>query len=228
MIEFDKNPLEHLKESLETRALLKQRIWHISQEAFKVLEKESKLLAGKLTKEIKTKEVVVEVINASDHEFSIKFGSDVLVFVLQTNIVTFDEGNHLMKTKQIKKNSDLAYFGQIMIYDFLADSIKYERTGDTGYLIARILININNQIYIEGVRGLHYLFPGSNGTEATCENISLIVKKALSVTIESDLIGQQFNQIQRITLGEKLTRNKEVGHGSKIGFRMSMDNPLGG
>lgn len=225
MVEFDKNPLEHLKESLETRALLKQRIWHISQEAFKVLESESKILADKLTEEIKTKEVVVEVINTSDHEFNMKFGSDVLVFALQTNIVTFEEGNHLLKTKQIKKNSDLAYFGQIMIYDFLADSIKYERTGDSGYLIARILININNHMYIEGVRELHYLFPGTNGTEANHKNISLLVKKALSVTIESDLIGKEFNQIQSITLGEKLTRNKEVGHGSKIGFRMSLDNP---
>ena len=50
----------------------------------------------------------------------------------------------------------------------------------------------------------------------------------MAVTIESDLMGKEFAQIQQITLGEKLARNKEIGLDSKIGFKMSLENDIKG
>jgi len=227
MVEFNNNPFEHLKESLETRASLKQKVWKVTQQFFETLESEVNKLAESLRGSIDTKEVVIEVNEVGEHEFNMKFGSDVLVFGMQTNIVTFDENYYLMKIKGVKENKNLSYFGQVMIYDFMADSVKYERTGDAGYLIARLLINADNTFFTEGVKGLHYLFP-PGGTEITVENIALFIKKALVVTIESDLMGQDFGQLKQITLGEKLARNKEIGYDSKIGFKMSHDNQIEG
>jgi len=227
MAEFNTNPLEHLKESLETRALLKQNVWAVTQQFYNDLKSEANALTNSLRKSISSKEVTIEVNEVSEHEFNIKFGSDVLVFGMHTNIVTFDSTNHLMKLKEVQDNKGLGYFGQIMIYDFMADSVKYERTRDAGYLIARLLINSDNKFHIEGVRGLHYLFP-PGGTENTLENVALFLKKALVVTIESDLIGKDFEKIRQTTLGEKLARNKEIGYDSKIGFRMSHDGKIEG
>ena len=227
MTEFNTNPLEYLKESLETRAALKQRVWDVTQKFFNELKTEAKSLGNELRELISLKDVLIEVKEVGEREFSIKFGSDVLVFGMQTNIVTFDAGNHLMKLKEIQDDKTLGYFGQIMIYDFMADSVKYERTGDAGYLIARLSINADNTFHIEGVRGLHYLFP-PGGTENNSENVALFLKKALVVTIESDLMGKDFEKIRQTTLGEKLARNKEIGYDSKIGFKMSHDGIIEG
>jgi len=227
MADFNSNPLEYLKESLETRALLKQKVWHTTQQFFVKLKDEANKLVDELKGTIPGEDVPIEVTEVGDTEFSIKFGSDVLVFGMHTNIVTFDEKNYLMKLKDVIENKDLSYFGQIMIYDFMADSVKYERTGDAGFLISRLLINVDGKFHIEGVRGLRHLFT-PEGTESSSENISLFLKKSMAVTIESDLMGQEFSQIQQITLGEKLARNKEIGYDSKIGFQMSLENKIDG
>lgn len=81
---------------------------------------------------------------------------------------------------------------------------------------------------VEGAHGLHYLFNGIGHTEATSENLSLLVKMAMAVAIDSDLFGPDFKQIQYITLGQKMGKNKEIGHGQKIGFQMKNDADIEG
>lgn len=46
---------------------------------------------------------------------------------MNTNIVTLEESHTIMKEDYIKENEVNRYFGQIMVYNFMADSLKHNR-----------------------------------------------------------------------------------------------------
>lgn len=223
--DFDKDPIDFLKFKLRTKSVLKQKIWNLALDMFDGLKNEASGLANTLSDK-NNEYPEVEFSEIDQHEFNLKFGSDILVFSLQTNIVTFAKSYHVMKSKSVSSNKDLSFFGQIIIYDFMADTIKYHRTDDLGYLLARVLINADNHFVIEGVGGLKYIFQSIEETEATKANLSLLVKKALAVSIDNDLYGSDFSKIRSITLGKKLAKTREIGHGDKIGFQLKDEDEI--
>lgn len=128
--------------------------------AFQLLLKESKRVVGELKKKMKPgdEDVTVEFKSVNEHEFQVKLAGDLLVFVLNTNIVTLPASHTLMQEPYIKWNELNRYFGQIMIYNFMSDSLKFNRINDPGYLLARILINHENRFVAEGEGQLAILF----------------------------------------------------------------------
>lgn len=229
MDDFNKDPVGFLQRQIQTTATLKKNIWNLALDMFANMKKETSGLVNEILMKSKDfPDIEIEYKEIDALEFNLKFGSDVLIFALQTNIVTFNTAHPLMKTKYLQEKKDLRYFAQVMIYDFLSDSIKYDRTEDLGYLLARVLINGENHFMVEGAQGLNYLINGIEHIEATSENLSLLVKKTMAVAIDSDLFGPDFKQIQYITLGQKIAKNKEIGHGQKIGFQMNNDADIEG
>lgn len=222
MVEFGKNPVAYLKSRLSSKARLKQKVWKNAIKFFDGLRNEAELLISELKeKEAGNDNIRVEFKSISEFEFHVYFGSDLVVYSLQTNIVTFDSTHYLIQNKYLQQDPDLTFFGQILIYDFMADSLLYNRTEDTGYLLGRILVNRDNHFMIEGVRDLHYLFEGIEKTEGSKENNAMLIYKSLAVAIDSDLLAPDFTQIQFTTLGVRMKADRELGHGSKIGFQMS-------
>ena len=227
MDDFDKNPLEYLKYRLISKASLKQKVWKNAIQFFNGLKKAAEEVIEELKGSDKNYENSrLEFKPVSDFEFHVYFGSDLVVYSLQTNIITFSSTHYLMQNKYLQQDTELTFFGQILIYDFMADSQLYNRTEDTGYLLARILINRENHFMIEGVRDLHYLFTGIEKSEVSKENYSLLIHKSLAVAIDSDLLAPDFKQLQFITLGARMKADRELGHGAKIGFQLTSDeNP---
>ena len=85
--------------------------------------------------------VRLEYTDRSNFDAQIKVAGDILLFSMHSNIFQFDREHQVWKTPYIQKNKYNAYSGIINIYNFLADSFKYSRLDDLGYLIARIFIN---------------------------------------------------------------------------------------
>ncbi|MCK7533196.1 MAG: hypothetical protein MZV63_20250 [Marinilabiliales bacterium] len=87
----------------------------------------------------------MEYTDRSSFDAQLKVAGDMLLFSMHSNIFQFDREHPAWKTPYIQKNKFNAYSGIINIYNFLADSFKYSRLDDLGYLIARIFINHENQ-----------------------------------------------------------------------------------
>jgi hypothetical protein len=220
------DPLEYIKLLLESKSTAKQVTYKNLLSAFQLLAKESKRIIDELRGKIKPgdEDVTVDFKIINEHEFQVKLAGDLLIFVLHTNVVTFAEEHAVMKTNYIREQEINRYFGQIMIYNFMADSVKYNRINDPGYLLARILINHENRFLLEGEGQLGFLF-GSISTQAIREiEINQIVKIALQVAIENDLMAPPFPDVQFITLYQKNEKTQELGAGQKIGFKMSYQN----
>ena len=74
-----------------------------------------------------------------------------------------------------------SFCGVINIYNFLSDSLKYNRLNDAGFLIARIFINKDNHFFVEGDAELGFLFNDLINQKINKEQLENIINSALSI-----------------------------------------------
>jgi hypothetical protein len=208
---------------LESKSSAKQVTYKNLLSSFDLLAKESKRIINELKKRVKPgdEDVTVDFKMINEHEFHVKLAGDLLVFVLHTNVVTFAEDHPLMKSDYIKEKEINRYFGQIMIYNFMSDSIKYNRMNDPGYLLARILINHENRFLVEGEGALGFLYNTISTSQISESDLNNMVKHSLKIAIENDLMAPPFPDVRFITVYQKNEKTQELGAGQKIGFKMS-------
>lgn len=217
------DPLNQIQYMLESKSAAKQITYKNLLFAFDLLAKESKRIITELKTRIKPgdADVTVDFKVINEHEFNVKLAGDLLVFVLHTNVVTFADDHILMQSAYMKEKEINRYFGQIMIYNFMSDSIKYNRMNDPGYLLARLLINHENRFSIEGEGALGTLCNGISLAPMADSDLNTMVKLSLKVAIENDLMAPPFPDVRFITVYQKNEKTQELGAGQKIGFKMS-------
>lgn len=227
-MEQEQDPLDRIQRILENKSTAKQITYKNLLAAFDQLSKEAKRVTGELKKKSKPgdQDVTIDFKKINDHEFQIKLAGDMLVFVLHTNIVTFEEESEVMKDPYIREKEINRYFGQIMIYNFMSDSIKYNRVNDPGYLLARLLVNHEGRYIVEGEGKLGVVFSQISPAPLSESDLNILVKLALTLAIENDLMAPPYPQVKFITLLQKIEKTQELGGGQKIGFRMSYHGKL--
>lgn len=103
----------------------------------------------------------------------------------------------------------------------MADSIKYNRLNDPGYLVARLLINYENHFFIEGAGQLGFLFKEVSSAPINKTDIDVLIMLSITEAAQSDLITQPFHKIKNVSLQQKMNKDRHMGAGEKIGFKMS-------
>jgi hypothetical protein len=222
------DPLDYIQQLLESKSTAKQITYKNLLQAFQHLSAESQRIVNELKKKAKPgdDDVTVEFMPVHEHEFDVKLAGDLLVFVLHTNIVTFDETHPVMQNPYVGQQDINRYFGQIMIYNFMADSVKFNRINDPGYLLARLLINHEGRFVIEGGGRLTEISNKISTAPISDQELNVLVKLAMTIAIENDLMAPPFPQVQFITLMQKNEKTQEMGGGQKIGFKMSYQSQV--
>lgn len=224
----EKDPLERIKYLLESKSTAKQITYKNLLAAFNLLRKESSRIVTELSAKAKPgdEDVTVYFRDVNEHEFEVKLAGDLLVFVLHTNIVTFDPASPVMQDPYINQNFVNRYFGQIMVYNFMADSLKFNRVNDPGYLLVRLLINHEGRYVVEGDGHLADLAGKISAEPITEPELNILVKLAMILAIENDLMAPAFPDVRFITVNQKLEKTQELGAGQKIGFQMSYQSDI--
>ncbi|WP_299821129.1 hypothetical protein [uncultured Pontibacter sp.] len=217
--------LTDIVNGLHQKSVTKQAIYRNTLNTFKKMKEVSQELVDDLTNRITEQDanVIIEYRNVNEHEFHIKFSGDLLVFVMHSNIITFPDDYEIMNNEYIDEDFRRRFFGHIMAYNFMADTIKYNRLDDPGYLVGRMLVNIENHFCIEGVKQLD--LPNDEITNIsknvlTDSKIRIIVESAMVAAVNNDLMGQDISDIERITLKQKL-ENTHLTKPRKLGFQIS-------
>ena len=170
--------------------------------------------------------VTVHYTNRNQYEFQLKFAGDILVFLMHTNIFEFSRDHEVMRTPYIKEDKDRSYCGVIQIFNFLADSFKYNRVNDLGYMIGRIMINKEGHYYVEGKRELAQVFNNFSANKITPENAHSILRSAIEYTINFDLLLPNYDEMKIITVNDMLQfedQNMTLRTGKRLGFRFEQD-----
>jgi hypothetical protein len=218
-VELPPDRLDQIFEGLKQKSTAKQAIYRNTRAAFDCLRQVSQELVLELTRKVTAVDasVIIDYRSISDLEFHIRFSGDLLVFIMHSNIVTFPDDYGPMPTKYVEEDFRRRFFGHIMAYNFMADSIKYQRLNDPGYLVGRLLVNIENHYYLEGVQQLELPDNDMSDNPISEESMKLFVESAMIAAVNNDLIAPPLPEIQKISVKQKL-ENQQVSRSSKVGF----------
>ena len=214
--------LDQIFDGLKQKSTAKQAIFRNTQAAFDCLRLVTQELVVELSRKLTTLDasVAIEYRSINEMEYHIKFSGDLLVFVMHSNVVTFPNDYGPMSSAYVGQDFRRRFFGHIMAYNFMADSIKYQRLNDPGYLVGRLLINIDNHYYLEGVQQLELPNNDMSDNKVTPDTMRLFVESAMIAAVNNDLIAPPLPEIQKISVKQKL-ENQQVSRGSKMGFSFS-------
>lgn len=217
--------------TLNEKSLLKQKVYDNTIQSFsnvkeilRSLSKEMNLNIGGIDPRIK-----LEYTDRSNFDAQIKIAGDILLFSMHSNIFQFDREHPAWKTPYIQKNKYNAYSGIINIYNFLADSFKYSRLDDLGYLIARIFINHENQYFVEGKRQMGMLFTNYGNEAISKPALQNVIYTAIQYSLEFDLLVPPYDTVKIATVGQVETKiqHSRVITGKRLGFQFNSDDVLG-
>ena len=151
---------------------------------------------------------------------------ETLLFVMHTNIFTFDSTHEVWKSQYVQQNKDNAYCGKIFIYNFLSDSFKYNRTNDVGYLVGRIFINKDKHFFVEGKKQLSYLYNDFSTSVIDSECLMKIIESAILYSLDFDPFTPPFEQQGQISVGEVINANLQsrITTGKRLGFKFQSDS----
>lgn len=210
------------KESLSSIAVVKQDIFENSFRIFedfkKVAHSTSDFLAADIEK-IDAR-VKVEYSDISRNEFWLRFGGDLLMFSLHTNVFSFDRAHSLFATNYIAEDHSRAYFCMIEVFNFLNDSVKYNRMRDIGEMVCRIFVNKDNHFFIEGMGAIGSLFTDLSNQVLDENSMHLVLENAIITSINYDLWAPAFNDVRFIPLYAMIEKNGDSPRSTskRLGF----------
>lgn len=213
---------EELFSAIIGKASMKQDVYHTTLEGFSRLKDGSKSLVNSyqtMNFNGGTK-IPFEFNDHGPFEFEIRFGGDILVFFMHTNVFEISRDHEVMRSLYIREDKLRSYCGIVHIFNFLADSFKYNRINDIGYLIGRIFINKENHYFIEGKRELGALYNNFSTSVFNEDSINNILKSAITYTLNFDLLTPPFDNMKEVTVLEmqntidliKLRTAKRLGY----------------
>lgn len=208
---------------------LKQKAYENAQEAFNMLRHECQSAFESL-KAIKERDFAASPIELnytakSESEFSIAFSSDVLLFSLHSNVFEFSRNHPVMQNPYIKEDAERSYCGVVHIYNCLADSLRYGRENDLGYLIGRLFINKENHYFVEGKQELGVFYTNFGHSIFDQQAASLLVRNAMDYCAHFDLLTPPYDEIKDVTVGDLLDElaHKKMTTGKRLGFQFKAD-----
>jgi hypothetical protein len=215
---------------LQDKASLKQDIYTKTLNTFKTfydilfaLSKEYEQFSSEHNATIPFK-----LTRKNEFEIELQFGGDILIFMMHTNIFEFSRDHEVMKTPYIKEDKLRSYCGVIHIFNFLADSFKYNRLNDIGYLIGRLFVNKELHYFIEGKREVGLLYPNFATSVVNEQSIRKIIESAIEYTLNFDLLTPAFDSIKEVSVDEIQTTadNIKLKTGKRLGFKFQADHDL--
>ena len=176
-------------------------------------------------KKNKISQIQIEYNDKGEFEAELKFAGDALVFMMHTNVFQFPREHSIMRNSYIKEDESRAYCGVIYVYNFLADSLKYGRVNDIGYLVARIFINKDFHFVVEGKRQINFLNNTFVLEPIDYPILKQILETAVIYSIDFDLLLQPYDMLKEVTLSQlqEYSSSMHLQTGKRLGFRFQAD-----
>src|SRR4051812_13577729 len=213
---------------LKEKSSLKQDVFYKNIKVFEELKVTLKEVVAELKKDAEKidKRIVVDYAEKGPHEIELKVAGDVLFFHMHTNVFEFDKSHAMWKTSYVRDHPTRSYCGMIYIYNFLADSFKYNRASDVGYMIARIFTNSEQHYFVEGKRQLGFLYNDFPNKKIDKQALKNIIESAIIYAIDFDLFTPPFNEMQEVSVSQILeaSENMRIKTGKRLGFRFQADS----
>ena len=218
---------EQILKLLKDKSVMKQDVFKNTMATFELLKQAISEIAQNLKQETEVidKRIGVMVTETNNYVTQLKVAGDMLEFFMHTNVFQFDKSHVMFKTGYVKKNEYNSYCGIINVYNFLADSFKYNRSEDLGYLVCRIFINREMRFFIEAKGMMGSKYASFSDAPINKEQLLEVINDLIIYVISFDLFTPPFDSVKQVSVGEiqekvssiNLRIGKRLGYGASSG-----------
>ncbi len=224
-------PREKIISLLTHKSIVKAQIFSQCCEVFEMLKDVLGEISNDLNDAIEdanVRRIRLEYRDRGKFDAELKFADDVLVFSMHSDVFEFDREHPIWKNEYAKAEPYNSYCGIINVYNFLYDSMKYNRGDDLGYLVARIFINKDRQFFIEGKRQNKQMTADFGKAALSREDLVAFVESAMMYSMSFDLLVPPFDMVKVATvdaINDKIESSK-LKTGKRLGFAYNSDDVL--
>lgn len=224
----DPLPHELILKGLNEKAQMKAVVYDQCLELFNQLKDVLGEISNDLNEILDNRRIKLEYRDRGKFEAELKFADDVLVFSMHTDIFQFDRDHAIWKNPYAKENKFNTYCGVINVYNFLSDSLKYNRNEDLGYLVARFFVNRERFFFVEGKRQKRHQTSAFGKYKVTKEELVMFVQSAMLYTLSFDLLVPPFDLV-KVASVEQINAKIESSRmqtGKRMGYKYNSDDVL--
>lgn len=220
MSDIKNNQHETILKLLTEKSVMKQDVFNNTIEVFNLLKEILKQRADSIAEDTKKidKRIGIQYKDMNAQSMHIKVAGDILDFYMHTNVFEFDSSHPMFKTGYIRENTLNSFCGIIHVYNFLADSYKYNRSNDLGYLIARIFVNREKRFFIETKTQIGYKYMNFSEAPITKETFTEIINELIIFAVMFDLYTPPYDAVRQVTVFE--LQEKQSSSALRTGKRL--------
>lgn len=213
--------------TLIEKSSMKQRVFDNTLNIFKKLKNVLQTLMNEYNSKLSKNDerLLLSYTDEGTFQCSLKVAGDILIFHMHSNIFEFDRDHGVWKISYVQKDKSVTYSGIINVYNFLADSFKYSRVDDLGYLVARIFINKDFHYFVEGKQqmGIFYTDFGKNVIDEKI--LKEFVESAILYSLKFDLLVPPYDNVKILSVAQiQEKRKKGFQTGKRLGFSFNADD----
>ena len=219
---------EQITETIRHKSTLKQVVYDRTHGVMENIKEILAEYAAEINEALEgvDKRVRLEYRDRGKLEAQLQVASDVLIFSMHTNVFKFERSHPIWQNSYVEADETNGYCGLISIYNFLSDSLRYNRTDDRGYLIARIFVNREGQYFVEGKRQVEYRHNNFGRGEICNAALQDIVSTSVLYALEFDLLVPPYELSKEITV-EHVNNKIEMSRletGKRLGYRFNVED----
>ena len=213
-----------LKEKSATKQIIYRNTKNVFDNLVNSLKEKEKSLSDILKSD--TDKVELEFKSNGQFDAQLKFAGDTLLFHMHSNVFDFPPNHQVSNSKYVKEDNLRGFCGIINIYNFLSDSLKYNRLNDEGILIGRIFINKDNHFFVEGDKELGFLFDDFANQQMNSDMLNQIINVCMVYTLNFDLFTPNFNDVRLISVHQiaTMSMNQKIKTSKRLGYKFSHEN----
>lgn len=219
---------EQILKLLKEKSVMKQDVFRNTISSFALVKECAREIAADLATETHEidKRIIVTATETNAYATQLRVAGDMLEFFMHTNVFEFEKSHAMFRTGYIKQNDYNSYCGIINVYNFLADSFKFNRLNDLGYLVCRIFINREMKFFIEAKGPVGVKYSSFSSEPLGKEQVYEIINDLIIYAITFDLFTPPIEQVREVSVNEiqekvssiNLRTGKRLGYGTSAAY----------
>jgi hypothetical protein len=144
---------------------------------------------------------------------------------MHTNIFLFDHSHNIWNTSYVQDDNTRAYCGLVNIYNFLADSVRYKRVNDVGYLVGRVFMNKEDHFFVEGKRQMGFLYNNFSADHLSSEKIKDVIESSILYCLNFEMLTPPYDSVKEVNYNQlnEFAQTMNSATGKRLGFRFMSD-----
>lgn len=205
---------------LAEKSVMKQDVFNNTVSVFNHLKEVLRDRADNLSNEVANidKRITITYRDIGSQSMHIKVAGDILDFYMHSNVFEFDHSHPMFKTGYVKGNEMNSYCGIINVYNFLADSYKYNRLSDLGDLVARIFVNREKRFFVETKTQIGYKYINFSAKPIDNDALIELVNELIVFAVTFDLFTPPYDSVRQVSVQEM--QEKQSSNSLRTGKRL--------